>query len=94
MMVVRGNNVFPSAIEGIVRTVAGVVEFQMRVATGGAMNDLELTVEARDGSGASSIVHEVTRLIQERLHFRPIVKVAAPGSLPRYELKAKRLVKK
>jgi phenylacetate-CoA ligase len=94
MITVRGVNVFPSAIENVVRGFSEIAEFQIEVRTERGMDELGLRVELRDGLASG----ELCRRIAERLHadlaLRCAVDAVAPGSLPRYELKARRVVRR
>jgi len=94
MVVIRGNNVFPAAVEAIVRAFPEIVEFQMEVHEVASMTELHLRIEAGDGVAASDLVDRVATHVQDRLHFRPTVSAAPPGSLPRFDMKARRLVRK
>jgi phenylacetate-CoA ligase len=93
MLVVRGVNVFPSAIEGIVRRFPAVDEFQIEVYRRSEMDEIRLVVEARDDDGAP-----VARALQQAaridLGIRVEVRVVPPQSLPRYQLKARRLIRR
>jgi phenylacetate-CoA ligase len=97
MKVVRGTNVYPRAIEEIVRrSVSGLEEFQIRLYTvDGIRDEIEVLVEHGDGGGASGQAtrDEVARLLAEAHEgLRIGVRAAEPNSLPRFELKAKRLI--
>src|SRR5262249_45669073 len=91
MLVVRGVNVFPAALEGIVRRFAAVDEFMIEVYRRAEMDEVRLLLEVRRGSD------DVLSAVQERgrvdLGIRVEVVPMPLGSLPRYELKAKRLVR-
>jgi phenylacetate-CoA ligase len=91
MLVVRGVNVFPSAIEGIVRSFPAIDEFQVEVYRRGAMDEVRLLVEVA-GSGDS--VRQVQERLRSHLGIRIDVVHVPPKSLPRYELKARRLVRR
>jgi phenylacetate-CoA ligase len=92
MLVVRGVNVFPSALEGIVRRFAAVDEFQIEVFRERELDEIRLLLEMPDGAG-SGVVAGVREAIRVELGIR-IDAVAVPaGSLPRYELKSRRLVR-
>jgi phenylacetate-CoA ligase len=93
MLVVRGNNVYPSAIEGILRGVDAVAEFQIEVVERNSMADLVLRVEPMAGAATAATAEAVASAVQNRLHFRPRVETVEPGSLPRFEMKAKRIVR-
>jgi phenylacetate-CoA ligase len=90
MLIVRGVNVFPSAIEGIVRRFALVEEFQIEVFRDGHLDEIRLNVEVRD-DGAARAVQEALRA---DLGLRVEVAAVPVGMLPRWELKAKRVVRR
>jgi phenylacetate-CoA ligase len=95
MKVIRGTNVFPSAVEAIVREYAEVEEFQIELASLNGRDEITLKVElddrARDG-GSDLCTRLGKDLAESHEGLRFIVSVADPGSLPRFELKARRLV--
>jgi phenylacetate-CoA ligase len=89
MLIVRGVNVFPSAIEGIVRRFAAVEEFQIEVFRAGELDEVRVLIEVA-GSGASA--RDVQEALRASLGIRLQVSLVAPRTLPRYELKAHRVV--
>jgi phenylacetate-CoA ligase len=96
MKLVRGTNVYPRAIEGIVREFDAIDEFQTVITHEGIRDEITLRVElgrdARDGDW-EGLADELRRRLahaHEGLNFR--VERAAAGELPRFELKAKRTV--
>ncbi|MEQ2007399.1 MAG: AMP-binding protein [Limisphaerales bacterium] len=90
MVVVRGVNVYPSAIEEIIRRVGGVAEYQVRVSQRRALAELTVTVEpAADGSGLG-VERRLAAAFESSLALRVPVELATPGSLPRFESKARR----
>ena len=91
MVIVRGVNIYPSAIENLVRAFPEINEFRVTVETRDQMSDLGIEIEVVDGA-AMSIVERLSTLVHTRLSLRPSVKVADSGSLPRFELKARRFV--
>jgi phenylacetate-CoA ligase len=88
-LIVRGVNVYPSAIENVIRAFPEVAEFAADVYRKGAMDNLQLRLEVTKGDGAA-VARAVTRAIRDRLGLRVDSSVVAPGDLPRFELKAKR----
>ena len=95
MKVVRGTNVYPRAVEAIVRRVADVEEFQVRLYTAdGIRDEIEVLVElAPDEADGDAVLAELGRQLAEAHEgLRFGVRRAEPGSLPRFELKAKRLI--
>ena len=92
MLIVRGVNVFPSAIEGIVRRFAAVDEFMIEVYRRAEMDEVRLLLEiGEDPAGVAAAVREAVRV---DLGIRVEVSPVATQSLPRYELKARRLVRR
>jgi phenylacetate-CoA ligase len=90
MLIVRGVNVFPSAIEAIVRRFA-VEEFQIEVFREGELDEVRVLVEI---DGGESSAHRVQEALRTGLGLRlPVMPVGA-GSLPRFELKARRVVRR
>jgi phenylacetate-CoA ligase len=90
MLVVRGVNVFPSTIEAIVRRFPAVEEFQIEVYRDGELDEVRLLVEAPD----DGIVVAVQQALRVDLGLRLEVRPVPPRTLPRHELKARRVVRK
>ena len=93
MLVIRGNNVFPSAIEDILREISDVAEFRLEVEQGAALADLRIHVEPSKDGDRFTLAARVEQAIRDRLHFRPRVVLVEPGSLPRFELKSRRVIR-
>lgn len=93
MLFVRGNNVFPSAIEGILRGFGEVAEFRLHAGARGALVELLIEVEPAADAPTDGLAERIAAGVRDRLHFKPQVRLAAPGALPRFELKARRLVR-
>ncbi len=92
MIHVRGNNVYPSAIEAIVRRFPEVVEFRLHVDQSRPLADLRLEIEPTPGA-EGTIAETISRAIRDELLFRVDVTLAPPGTLPRFEMKARRVVR-
>jgi phenylacetate-CoA ligase len=90
MLIVRGVNVFPSAIEGIVRRFPAVDEFQIEIFRAGALDEVRVLLEVSDAT-ATVAVREAFRV---DLGIRLEVAAVPPRTLPRYELKARRVVRR
>ena len=87
MMVIRGVNVFPSAIEQILCSFAEVDEYRMTAYKNGAMDAIKVEVEDR--------LRQPTRIaqaLQLGLGLHVVVDLVEAGSLPRFEAKGKRFV--
>jgi phenylacetate-CoA ligase len=94
MRLVRGTNVYPRAVEAIVREFKEIDEFRIHLYTAdGRQDEIEVLVEIPDaGADSDRILRELTRSLSEAHEgLRFGVKKVENGSLPRFELKAKRL---
>ena len=93
MVIVRGVNVFPGALEGIVRRFPEVVEYRVEVYTERGMDALRCTIEPVAGCDAAGLARGVAEAIHRGIGVRCAIDLAAPGSLPRFELKARRFTR-
>jgi phenylacetate-CoA ligase len=98
MLTIRGNNVFPTAIEAILREFPEVLEFQFSTAMRDAMPQLIIEVETTMGvpdveqlDEFHALIDRIESAIHDRLHFRPEVIPVPPNSLPRSEMKSRRM---
>ncbi len=94
MVVVRGVNVFPSALEGIVLRFAEVDEFQIEVQRVRGMDEIRVLVELRDSADAADVCRRIGARVHTDLSLRCGVEAVPSGTLPRFELKARRLVRR
>ena len=90
MVVVRGINVFPSAVENLVRQCESVEEFSITVTTDHEMGNLAIELELSKNANPESARKTVDQTIQNGLSLRPEITLVPSGSLPRFEMKAKR----
>ena len=93
MLIIRGNNVFPSSIEAIVREFLDVTEFRIVVTRHREMQHIRLELEPQPDTDAETLAQNVAATIKQRLQFQAEVTLVPTGSLPRFEMKAKRLVR-
>ncbi len=89
MVTVRGVNVFPAGVENIVRRFKEVDEFRVTVRTVRHMDEMDIEVELSDGADPS-VVGAIAQALDSALSFRPNVRLAGRGELPRFEMKSKR----
>ena len=88
MLVIRGANVFPSAVETALRSVPGLgPEFRIRVRKEGALD--EMTVEAEGDPALRTPAEEALKRV---LGIRVPATILAPGTLPETTFKARRVV--
>jgi phenylacetate-CoA ligase len=96
MKLVRGTNVYPRAVEGIVREFPAVEEFQLLLTREGHFDRIALRLEpapdVTDEAWADMAERVAKALAEAHEGLRFEVERAAPGELPRFELKARRTV--
>lgn len=90
MVTVRGNNVFPSSVEAVLREIDAIAEFRIDVKTVRAMHELSITVEPTSDADTGGLTELVRDALRKRLGFACEVLLAEPGQLPRFELKGRR----
>ncbi len=91
MVVVRGVNIYPTAVERIVRSCSGIVEYRVRVFTDASLSELEVEIEIEaNREDSKEIVAELQNKFQEAFALRVPVKSVIDGQLPRFDLKADR----
>jgi len=90
MVTIRGVNVYPTAIENVIRQFGSVDEFQVTVTTAHEMHQLEVEIEVLSGNDTEHVRMHVEQAIYHALSLRPTVKVAKPGTLAHFEMKARR----
>lgn len=87
MMIIRGVNVFPTAVEEILRRFSDVAEYRLIASREKELDVLRIEVEAQQVS-PDLIAQEV----QLSLGLRVDVRKVPRGSLPRFEAKGKRFI--
>ena len=90
MVTIRGVNVYPTAIENVIRQFGSVDEFQVTVTTLREMQHLEVQIEVVSGNDAEHVRTNVEQAIYHALSLHSTVKVAEPGALAHFEMKARR----
>lgn len=93
MLWIKGNNVYPSALDAVLRAEPGVAEYRIEVDEG-PPPVVCIAIEPRPGlASEEELSHRVGTSFQDCLYFRPAIRIVAPGSLPRHEMKAQRVVR-
>jgi phenylacetate-CoA ligase len=91
MVVVRGVNIFPSAVEEVVRSCGGVAEYCVESRTVRFLTELVLQVEPEpQAADAAELVGRLEAALRDAFGLRIAVRTVAPGELPRFEMKARR----
>lgn len=99
MLIVRGVNLFPTAVEDVVRAHPGttneyvlVIDDTMKDPTTGFLRGIKLRVEASDGDH-EGLANSLSTVLRDKLNVRFDIEVLEPGTLPRTVHKAKRVIK-
>lgn len=87
MVVVRGVNLYPSALDAAVRSVPAVTEYRVSVQKRGALAEIALDVECADEAALPQLERALTSAFALRIPVRRV------PELPRFELKARRWVR-
>ena len=98
MVVVRGVNLYPSAVDEVVRRLGGVAEYRVTLHASGALTEITVEVEAKQdvevkasqGAAPDDLPGRLEAAFRGAFQMRIPVRLVAAGTLPRYELKAKR----
>lgn len=98
MLIIRGVNLFPTAVEDIVRAFPGttneyvlVIDDSVKDAKTGFLTGVKLRVERTDDAPAD-LEYALTAKLREKLSVRFHVEVLPAGTLPRTVHKAKRVI--
>jgi phenylacetate-CoA ligase len=93
MVTVRGVNVYPAAVEEVVRGFREVAEFRSTVTRRASLRELAVEIEPFPDVGDRKALGEhVAQQLREALGLTVPVRVVDPGALPRFEMKARRFV--
>jgi phenylacetate-CoA ligase len=86
MLIVRGVNVYPSALANILHRFPEVTEYRVIVTKNGSLDEIALQVEC-----PSKLVTVLQEELHLSLHLRVPIEAVERGTLPRFELKARRV---
>ncbi len=99
MFTIRGENVYPSEVDAVMNTLDGYGgEHRIVITREGAMDELMVRVEAspeqhtKGETGVAALRDEAARKLQKTLGLRAKVEVVAPGTFPRTDFKARRVI--
>jgi len=98
MLIVRGVNVFPSQIEGVLLSIDGISpHYEIVVRKDGYMDCIEVLVEVSDAglldrfSALEALEKKIQHALYTVLNIHADVRLVEPQSLKRFEGKAKRV---
>lgn len=88
MVIIRGINIYPSSIESIIREFKEVKEFRIVYYTENEMDQIKVEIE----SDSEQIVPILATKLRERVGLRIQVEKVPDNELPRFTMKARRVV--
>ncbi|MBI2585123.1 MAG: phenylacetate--CoA ligase family protein [Rhodospirillales bacterium] len=97
MFIIRGENIYPSAIDGVLNQLAGYGgEHRIVITRDGAMDELLVQIDAKEQvyakNATAALKAEAERALSRTLGVRARVEVVAAGVIPRTDFKARRVV--
>lgn len=94
MVIVRGVNLYPSAIDELIRRCGDVSEYRVEICEKAALTEIKILVEpTAEFMHPETLPHRLSTELYKTYHLRVPIETAAPGSLPRFEMKAKRWIR-
>ncbi|HTC61249.1 MAG TPA: AMP-binding protein [Candidatus Saccharimonadales bacterium] len=90
MVTVCGVNIYPTAIENVIRQFSAVDEFHIHVTKIRELHQLEVRVELQSEVGAETVRGQIEQALYQAISLRPKVTLAPPGALARFEMKSRR----
>ena len=97
MFIVRGENVYPSAIEDVIRSIKGLGdEFRIIITREKVMDELIVQAERMPDASSEAIPH-LKKTLESELKakgLRAIIRILEPNTLERTEFKSRRIIDK
>jgi len=92
MVKVKGNIIFPSTIEDVIKTVPGTSsEYRAVIEHADGKDKMTLFVEVEGGTDRTEVALSIAYNFKQKYNMTPEVKVVGIGELPRSEKKTKRI---
>ena len=85
MVVIRGVNLYPSAVDRVVRKFSGVKEYQVVIEDVRGMKEIQIRAECDQ-----TVAKELQKAMRDTFSLRIPVESTPENTLPRFEMKAKR----
>lgn len=92
MVVVRGVNLYPSAVEQVMRSSGGVAEFRVEIYQERSLTEMSIQIEPVSGEDPAALSHRVAAALHYAFGLRVAVSSVPAGTLPRFEAKSKRWI--
>jgi phenylacetate-CoA ligase len=93
MVLVRGVNIYPRAVDEVVRSIPEITEYQVKVGRKSAMTEVSIAIETSHHNTAAMTAQRLEGALRSVFSLRIPVMVAESGSLPRFEMKARRWIR-
>ena len=90
MVVVRGVNLYPSAIDAVIRSFDGIGEYEVNIDEKDSMVQVAVKVENLSSTRDEELVDQVQKRMRDVFGLRIEVEVAESGTLSAFEMKARR----
>ncbi|HSR69407.1 MAG TPA: phenylacetate--CoA ligase family protein [Acidobacteriota bacterium] len=90
VLLVRGINIYPSSVENIVRRIGAIGEFSVEVTRRESLDEMEVRIEVDDSADEEDVASQLSKNLRNALGLRATVTPVPFGSLPRFDLKARR----
>lgn len=90
MIIVRGVNLYPGAIDDLVRSLPEIVEYEVVIRRVEGMDDLLIRIESAAWPERDDAAHLMASAFRAQFNIRVSVEQVPAGTLPRYEFKARR----
>jgi phenylacetate-CoA ligase len=90
MIIVRGVNLYPSAIDNLIRGVPLVFEYEVEISRVAGIDEILVRIETADADSFEEAARQLTHSFRTAHSIRVNVEHSPAGSLPRYEFKSRR----
>lgn len=91
VIIVRGVNIYPSAIESVIRRFPEIGEYAVDIYRRKQLDDFEIRFEVKPGSDSESISTSLSKELRATLGVLAQTNLVPFGTLPRFDLKARRV---
>ncbi len=89
---VRGVNVYPSAVEALLRGFDAIVEYRCTLRPSGSLHSMGVEVEVAQEADKRTVIALAAERLRDALGLAIPVAAVRAGSLPRFDMKARRFV--
>ena len=94
MVIIRGVNIYPSSVDELIRAIPGIAEYEVHVKAQATLPEMTIRIEPAAGYGnADRLARQLADSLRDALGLRIPVEAVLPGTLPRFEMKARRWIR-